>query len=503
MPTYAAPGVTVSSLGAQSALQSFGSGSVFMLVGTAPQGPDYPVLVNPGAMINTFGDYGSSTSLGYTIPLAQYFIGQQSSPVQTRSITYLVCRVGVTRASVTLNDNAATPAPSIIIQGIGAYAGTRGNNLRVAVTATGLGASQTVANIAVTDNSSGATLINLSSTQYNLSTPQAIVATINGMNPQNAVASVIQASIATGGGVNNPANTVTPVAMTGGASTPGTAFNDPSVATALTNSLWTHADYIWAGWDGASIAPAIASHMSTAYAQNEYRRAYLGPQIGTYYTALSTAYASSIANSRISVVGYDSFTARNPITGSVSGYDGFYLGAIVGGVKALSPAWESCTRFPISGVMQLNQTGVTSLPYTPTQLDALGGAGNVVFRTSKATQSLTIRDMLTTLPVYGANSQINPFSQANCVEIDDMVANAIVQAVEPLLGRPSPTAGQFMGALHTLVSNSLDSLGAAINGINSLIISIDPVTQVPTIQVSYITRYPVTQIVVQTSYTFS
>lgn len=489
--SYAPPTITLTANGAQSAILA-PSGKVALAIGTAPQGPDYPTLVSGSQLISTFGDPASYGSVGYTLPYGLSFMSGQRQPSGNSGLTYLVCRAGVTRASYAVKD--ASSATCFTLQGIGAYAGSKGNDLEVTVTLdTGV-----VSEIDIIDSSTSTTLISFLATQYDLSTNAKIVAAINGANPLDNGASVVNATI--GASTNVPA-AVTTQAFSGGADGKGTAANDASIATLLGQSLAYPADYIWPGWDLSSVATALSSHVSTAQGLNSFRKVVGGPAYGTAYSSLSSSYATAFASQRFANLGHDGLMGLHPATGISTIWDGYYGAAALLGLKAVGPAEETCDGFPLSGFSALPLATGQSSPLTDTQLTALGAAANVTLYHRPGESALRVRDFITTAP-YTINNSINPYYQFNVQDIDDAVASALVAAIEPYKGRPRLSLEAATSALQAAATTAMAGLGTTINGVNSVTVTVDPATLIPTLSVSYVTRYPLTAIQIDTSFTF-
>src|SRR5579885_43764 len=134
---YSLPKVGLTTNGAQQVPAQATATRTIHVVGTFPQGPDYPVLIQPSQMTSTFGDPGAAASQGYSGPYMHDFAVQQRfNGGGATGFQYLVQRLGVTRASYALQDVNAV-GTALTLSGIGAYAGSKGNNLQVSVTNSG------------------------------------------------------------------------------------------------------------------------------------------------------------------------------------------------------------------------------------------------------------------------------------------------------------------------------------------------------------------------------
>src|SRR5437763_1488300 len=98
---YSSPTITIQATGAQALVSSQPQRPTILALGTAPQGPDVPMLIDPVNAPTLYGDPANSTSLGYTLPMLMRAMRGQRPPLATRiSPQFCVCRVGVTRSSV-------------------------------------------------------------------------------------------------------------------------------------------------------------------------------------------------------------------------------------------------------------------------------------------------------------------------------------------------------------------------------------------------------------------
>lgn len=518
--TYSPPGVTVQTLGAQTLLTSGPSPTTILMLGTAPTGPDYPVLVDPATAVNLFGNPADVKTVGYTLPLAMFFANAQSQPSGTGPIQFLVCRAGVTRATVNIKDQAASKN-AIQLAAIGAYAGSKGNNLTVTVTLNG----SAVSSITIYDSTVPSSPVQLQAfyaTQYDLSSNQAIANAINGANPLNNPNSVVRASVpdntagllgAASGLAWGSNGGVTVTAGSGDGK--GCAYNDSSIATLLAQSMWAHADYVWAGWDAGQVgssSSALASHITNAVAANDFRKVILGPVMGTSYDTLSGGSYPVQSSTRFACVGHDAARAINPITGLLSAYDGYYLAAAIAGLKACGNPAETCDGFTVNGFVDLVQPTRNSganTPLTTAEKNLLASpsptsGGFLVLDTNTNGSGLTVRDFLSTA-VYQSNGAINPFSQFSIQDIDDNVSEVVIAAVLPFKGRPAPSVNALQAQIQTAVTLALNSLVSKgiINGINSVSVTFDTSTLIPTVNLSYVTRYPILHINIVTSFSFS
>ena len=499
---YAAPSITVAANGAQSLLASGNNITTVMVVGTAPQGPDYPVVVDPGRAVSMFGNPASALTVGYTLPFGMSLINAQRQQTSNGSIQFLVCRVGVVRSTIILKEFTGA-SMALTLQGIGPYAGSAGNNLSVTVVSTGASNPVSVQSITILNGSTQ--LQQFTSTTYDLSSPAKIAAAINGANPLTNPGSIIQVTAYAGTATFLPASISAAIWSTNGGTSgsdgKNTLATDASVTTAMNNSLWTHADFEWYGWDAAQVnsGSALSSHLNSAQSTfNEFRTAYVGPAYGTSWTTLTTTY-QTFNSQRIVCIGQDGGYGLNPANGTITILDGFYLAAAACGLKAVGPVAETTTGMAIAGFSTISTTNAGAL-LTPTDLNNLGGLGYLVFE-QRQSGALYVRDALTTAP-YSINNSINPFSQVNVCVIDDAVSNVLVRAVTAFKGRPSSSLTNQIAQIQNACVTALGSLGSTINGINSVVITVDPNTLIPTVNVSYITRYPYLQIAIVTSYSF-
>ena len=488
---YQSPSISVSTVGATTALVPGPQPTTILTLATFPKGPDYPVIITPDQAAATFGDPTVSSSVGYTGPWGLQMISQQQQAAVTSPIQFLVCRVGVTRGTLIL---AATAGPGVTLAALGKYAGSASANLKASVV--GTGSSQVISLI---DGPTGRTLQVFAATQYDLSSNQAIANAINGANPPWNPASLVSATPGAGtGGLTVAAAT----AFSAGTDGKGASSTDASIAPLLLNSLWAHADYIWAGYDAALISTPLLSHIATATSQAELRRAILGPAAGTTFAALSTTY-NTLQSARCAVMAHDAIFARNPVTGALGQTDGWMLAAAYAGMKACSGVAATCVGQAPVGVGGIAvPTDLTGLP-TPAQLQTLGGAGLLYFKQPSGQSQPTVGDDMTTAP-YLTNNQVNPFYHLNVQSIDDTVLATAVAATTPFNGQPMGSFALLRDGVQSAVKTGVQALtGSVHNGVNTVQTTLDPSTNAPNTQISYLTKWPFGQMMIQSGFTYS
>jgi hypothetical protein len=516
--TYAPPAVTVIANGPLNTLQGTSPLKTILMIGTAPQGPDYPTLCNASDALTLFGSPSNYQSVGYDLPLAIRLASIQRQPSANAGVSFLVCRAGVTRASITA---ATVSGTAFTIQGIGAYAGSKGNNLAYNVQVTsGVVTAITVYDVTI----SGSPILKQQylGTSYNLTTSQNIANAINGANPLNSPNSIIQVSAV---GVGVPVTTVVGSTgavlissglyaqkLSGGSDGLGTTSSDTSIAFLLNQSLSYAVDYIYAGWDYTTIAPTISNHISAALLQNQFRKAVLGPAAGTTFGTMSGgSYTTANSSDRIVCIGHDSFYINNPITGGQTIVDGFYAAAAFAGLKATGPTQETCTKFPISGFrgVAIPSDLVTTTNYlTQANLNLLAQQGLLVFEQTLNDNLLRIRDAITTAPYAftggssGVNGGINVFSQFSARDIDDAWSNAMVQALTPMLGRVFPSKSLLQQAFTLACTSRAAALGSTIVDY-AISVALDPATNQPMVTGNYTMPYPALMIQIPTAFTIA
>lgn len=596
--TYTPPAINVFTQASQTLVSSGATARTVMLLGRAKQGPDYPVIVDETQLAEFYGNASDPKNLGVSIPLGARFAAAQQQPENTGPVQYMICRYGVQRATVYLQDAGAKNG--IQLQAIGKYAGSLGNYLQavvtvgvnqvdtitvtgtptggtfsvayngstavnvaynatasalqsaleglptigagnVAVTGTGPytvtfqgalaeqnlanlvvsgagltgGASPNAASVVTTPGVAGSLIVNDTSSGANvqvfgvttasadLSSNVAIVNAVQGPNPEDSPYSTVWAVLNddTAADVLLHAQTVS---FAGGTDGTTAGPTDATIPTLLAQSLYAHVDYIVPLDDAAAMVDAsgaLMTHLANAVAQNEYRKVICGPKSGTTFATLTGGSYGVASSDRVVCVGHDTAYAPSPVNGLSTGYDGFYLAAAYAGLKASGPIEETCDSFALSGFTKLaSPTGNLGLPLTPDQENLLGQNGFLVF--DQGSNVITVRDAITTAP-YSINGAINPFYQFSVRDIDDAVSVAVVAALLPFKGRPSVPPTMQAQQMTLALQLALSGLGSTINGINSVSVTYNPNTLSFTANVSYETRYPILQINVVTSYTFS
>lgn len=516
--TYAPPGITVVANGALNTMQGNSPLKTILMLGTAPTGPDYPTLCSASDALALYGNPSSYTTVGYDLPLAIRLASIQRQPGVNNGVQFLVCRAGVTRASIALS---TTSGSGITVQGIGPYAGSKGANLAVNVQVT----SGNVTAITVYDITSvSAPVIKqqfVHGSNANLSSLQLIANTINGANRLNNPNSIIQVSavgtqplIATAvGAVGAVALGSTYVQqLTGGTDGLGATASDATIANLLQQSLWAYADYIYAGFDYTAIAPTILAHINNALLQNQFRKAILGPAAGVQFGTMSGGtYTTANSSDRIVCIGHDSLYATNPVTGNSTILDGFYGAAAFAGLKATGPTQETCTKFALAGFSGVATpfdlvAGTNYL--SQAQLNTLASSGLLVFEQTLADGALRVRDAITTAPYAftggsnGVNGGVNVFSQFSARDIDDAWSNAMVQALTPMLGRVFPSTSLLQQAFTLACTQQAAALGSTIVDY-SISVQLDPNTLQPLVVGNYTMPFPALHITIPTAFTIA
>jgi len=480
-----------------------------LILATFPFGPDYPMDLPAAQAAQVYGSPVDPASDGYTGPGMVGF-GNVQSPDNAGAINYVIARVGVVRTGVRLLDTAG--ATSLIVNGVGAYAGTRGQGLRLSV-ANPTGTK--VTSVTVT-NSAGTILLQITDSsvtggRYTITSVADIINYINAANPLGSPASVVQASVGTSSLLPvdtsmNPGavyGVSGPQPLTGGSDGKGALSSDSTIAGLLTASLNLPVNFISVGWDGMAMASTILSHLNDALARNSYREAFLGPAKGTLYSALSSgSYTTVLSSSRVVMDAHDSWTAVSPATGAFYPYDGFYHASAAATRKAMMPPEATLMNEEVQGFTYINPPVDQPAGLTDAQRLTLQGVGLMVSRTLQYQDGIRIKEGLTTLPQTSAlTGQTNLKSEIGVQDIDDTVAAAIYRGTLPYQGKPY--APDLPAKIHDDVQAELSGLGTTINGVNSITVTFDANAQTITVAVSYITRVGVRNINIVVSSTTS
>lgn len=488
MPSYAASRVVVNPTQVASQLSGGTAANTVAALFTAPQGPDVPTLFSPAQGAQLYGAPSSSASSGYSGPLGINILGSQSQTARSSPINLLGMRVGVVRASIT--------AGGLTLQGVGQYAGSKGNNLAVQYTV----AAGAITSITVVDTSNANAPVAgfpITNAQANLTSWQNIANAINGSQPSaNPASNVYVSAVNTAIAYPGLAIAAPGTSFTGGADGAGATATDATIATLLNQSLAYHASYLWAGFDAAAIAPGLLAHFTAAQAANEFRYATLGPAAGTTYTSLSGAYTTPFLADTLQCVGHDlAYLGAGSQTPSGNGgiVDGFYLAAAVCALKATGRRRVTCNkREPLAGFTGFGNTGLGGAP-TPPQADALGQVGNTVLRQGANGGPITIRDNITTTPEYPAgSSQINIFYQASMRDVDNAVKFDLYQAVDPFSGQARLDSASDVADISYAINTAVAQMGDTVNGFgpNNVQLSINPTTGNPQAAVNLLYPFP-------------
>jgi len=486
MPSYAASRVVINPTQVASQLSAGTAANTVGALFTAPQGPDVPTLFSPAQGGQLYGVPSSSASSGYSGPLGISILGSQSQTIRSSPINILGMRTNVTRASATVG--------GLTVQGVGLYAGSKGNSLAVQYTVVG-GA---VTSVTVVDTSNAnAPVLTITNTQANLTSWLNIQLAINGAQPTANPASVVYISaVNTATAYPGLAVAAPGTSLIGGVDNNGGGAADATVTALLNQSLAFHAPYLWAGLDAAAIAPALLVHFTAAQAANEFRYATLGPAAGTAYSSLSGVYTTPFLADTVQNVGHDLAvlpTGSSTPSGNGGVVDGFYLAAAVCALKATGRRRVTCNKNqPIAGFAGFGNTGVVG-GLTPTQQDALGQVGNVVLRQGNNGGPITIRDNITTTPEYPAgSSQVNIFYQASMRDVDNSVKYDLYQAVDPLSGQARLDSATDVADITYAINTAVAQMGDTVNGFgpNNIQLSINPTTGNPQAAVNLLYPFP-------------
>jgi len=486
MPSYAASRVVINPTQVASQLSAGTGANTVAALFTAPQGPDVPTIFSPAQGGQLYGVPSSSASSGYSGPLGISILGSQSQTTRSSPINILGMRTNVTRASATVG--------GLTVQGVGLYAGSKGNSLAVQYTVVG-GA---VTSVTVVDTSNAnAPVLTITNTQANLTSWLNIQLAINGAQPTANPASVVYISaINTATAYPGLAVAAPGTSLIGGVDNNGGGAADATVASLLSQSLAFHAPYLWAGFDAAAIAAALLAHFTAAQAANEFRYATLGPAAGTVYSSLSGVYTTSFLADTMQNVGHDLAvlpTGSSTPSGNGGVVDGFYLAAAVCALKATGRRRVTCNKNqPIAGFAGFGNTGVVG-GLTPPQQDALGQVGNVVLRQGNNGGPITIRDNITTTPEYPAgSSQVNIFYQVSMRDVDNSVKYDLYQAVDPLSGQARLDSATDVADITYAINTAVAQMGDTVNGFgpNNIQLSINPTTGNPQAAVNLLYPFP-------------
>jgi len=484
MSSYASPRTVVNPTQVATQLTAGNAANSVAAYFTAPQGPDVPIPnLSPQQAQQVYGLASSPLSLGFTGPLGIQVLGSQAQTRRSSPINIVGCRVGVTRASVALG--------GLTLQGIGAYAGSRGNALAVQTTVAG-GA---ITSVTVVDTgASNAPVFVITSAQGDLSSWQAIADRITGAQPVANPSSVVTIPAVTSATAYPGTAVAAPGTLfTGGLDGKGATASDPTIASLMQQSVAYRADYGWAAFDAAAIAPTVLAHLSAAIGSNNYRYFGLGPATGTPYTTLAGAYTTPFLSDRLQCVGHDLAFMANPVTGGGDTYAGFYEAAALVALKASGPRRVTCNKNqPLNGFTGFGNTGVTG-PLSPTQMDALGTAGLTVLRQTAANGPITIRDNITTTPEYPAGSNnVNIFYQMSMRDVDNAVEYALYQAVDPFSGQARLDSSSDVADITYALNTAVAQLGDTTNGLGpgGIQLSIDPATGRPQAAVNLLYPFP-------------
>ncbi len=488
MPNYAASRVVVNPTQVATQLSAGTAANTVLALFIAPQGPDTPTLFSPAQGGQLYGVPSSPASVGYTGPLGITILGQQSQTARSSPINIMGCRTNVTRAQATVG--------GLTVQGVGLYAGSKGNSLAVQYTAT----TTAITSVTVVDTSNAnAPLLTITNAQATagLGSWAAIQLAINGAQPVGNLASVVYVSAVNTAALYPGTPPAAPgTALIGGVDNNGGGAADATVASLLNQSLPFRADYIWAGFDAATIAPTLLTHLAAAQAANQFRYATLGPAAGTAYTSLSGSYTTPFLADTLQCMAPD-LGILGPGSSTPGGgggvVDGFYLAAAVSALKATGRRRVTCNKNqPLAGFVGFGHTGLAGAP-TPPQAQALGQAGTVVLRQAINGGPITIADNITTTPEYPAgSSQVNIFYEVSMRDVDNAVKADLYQAVDPFSGQARLDSASDVADITYAIDRAVSGMGDNINGYgpNGVQLSINPTTGNPQAAVNLLYPFP-------------
>lgn len=461
--------IAVNFQGQQAPVAAGGGARTVGILGTAKQGPAIPFTGTASQVYAAFGQPNDPATSGYTIAQMVNLASLQG-PSGVGPALYTIMRVGVALGTYAVLD--ASAGVTMTLKAAGRYAGSAAQNLQVSITING--ATTKVSSLTFIDvvtSVPALTLVDINSGGfYDLSTNAKIVAAITAAQPPLDPNTIVQATIG--------ASALTPVAVTNVSFSAGT---DGKAATAsdatiggngiqiglLDMSLSSPIDYLSTSFDAAVIASTIVTHLAAAQGVGAFRKAYLGPALGSTYATLSggTYLNSGLTNRRISVLGHDSLMAYNPAIGGLDQVAGSVAASTYAGLKATYPIQEAVIGFAVNGVQDVGTAPGKTAPLQPSDINALAGSRLMTYVKNPTSSDVTVRDALTTVPQTNTLNQINNDSFTNIPDTDDAVARVGLNAVASISGRPDPGSGTTTALIQTAITKGIDGLGKATNGI--------------------------------------
>ena len=432
-PTYNLPGVSFTSLASQSVTPGPGAAGVLCLIGTAPKGTNQPKLFT--SLADVQNNYGNAVQSGNSFNLEP---AMEIAFAQTNSAGGLQVygiRAGATQAVASVPNGDAGFA--FTLTAAPAYAGN--NNMQVVVSAStynsGVGSYQQT--LSLYDNTVGQQIILEQYTDYS---PQQIA------NDINQTSQLMTATSPSGGvgTVSNNFGTAGTYTLTGAQNG---ANAQPSDYINAINQLAVNinCDFIVALNSDSSVMSALKAHVDAMATINQPREAILGVS----YMAQPKAVVQAQAISNASLFGSDKYVTLlansggmriDPTNNKLRVWDGFYMAAGLGAIKAAANPAEPLTRKSLTGFSDLSEY------FSSSDLLAFGQVGVIALTNNPA--PVHVVDGLT-LADYPSN-----YRKENIVAQENRLTKILYTFVNPLIGTANP------------VNNVQAILQAIIDGLN-------------------------------------
>jgi hypothetical protein len=432
------------------------AGSGLSLVVSAGTSSGFKLLVKAGA--NTLSTYDNMAN-GAALVAA---ITNAPDP----NVTAVVGTSSLVAANGTfaLTGGGTGKATVVTLQGIGAYAGSAGNNLTATVTAgTTSGFKLTIAD----------SVLNTTLSTYD-----------NQLNNASLFSAARgDANIAVQMGTStNAAAALTATHLAGGLDGVNTAGSSPTVANMLSllfSGMVTAPRYVCLLWDASAVEAAVVTALNSAAAQTVpvLCMAFLGSALAGTISANATL-AGTIANPRVWLWGLPGGVMFDPTINALRSFAGFYVAATAMALKAALPVQTSLIGQTLPGWTDntpiIDSTnGITRAPIL-SDVSSLGAAGASYGLAGPGYVGLQIVDSLTTAVQTGQNGwQSQPAMQDGLHHAQSLS----YQAAQAFNGQSATVNGSFSNAISARLHTALKPLeGKAINQVLAVSTQPDPTT---------------------------
>lgn len=347
--SYNGPQVTFSVLNSTAAGNgNIGEPGTLLLVGTAPQGTNQPLLCTSLAQVQS--EYGSflqsqanASQQGFTLePAAELCYSQQG---RFTNLNMICVRAGATQAVININDTGAPVGTAFTLTAKAHYAGSNAITAVLSASLYSLSQGANVQTLSLYDQPTP----NQTVTETYSGTPTSIAAQINQIS--NLVTCQLGTALPgvngtyTLTGAQNGLN-ATPTQLIAALNLPACSALNPDFISVLSgdSGVWN----------------AVLGFCNSQNAINQPCQGFLGVSYqqlsyGTVINNALSAVQNLVSSQFICFLANQGGTRRNPVTNLNQVYDGFYLAAVLAALKAMDNPAVPLTHKQINGFISLTE----------------------------------------------------------------------------------------------------------------------------------------------------